>query len=53
MRDEVINKRIKAVRQQLGKNGIGCFVMTKPANVTYTTGFSGDDSWVVVARRKY
>jgi Xaa-Pro aminopeptidase len=25
--------------------------VTKPANVTYTTGFSGDDSWVVITAR--
>ena len=45
---EIIKKRIKTIRRRLKKKNINCLVVTKPANVTYTTGFSGDDSWAVV-----
>jgi len=47
----VLRGRIKAVRQQLSKRNIDCLIVTKPANVTYTTGFLGDDSWVVITYR--
>ena len=51
MSKEVIKKRIKAIRRQLSKGNIDCLIVTKPANVTYTTGFSGDDSWAVITER--
>ncbi len=50
MDDRIIKKRIKAIRNQLNKSRINCLVVTKPANVTYTTGFLGDDSWAVVTK---
>jgi Xaa-Pro aminopeptidase len=50
MNRETIKKRIKAICNQLNKNRISCLVITKPANVTYTTGFLGDDSWAVIAK---
>jgi len=50
MNAETIEKRIRAIRRELGKKGINCLVVTKPANVTYTTGFLGDDSWAVITR---
>ncbi|HEC03193.1 MAG TPA: hypothetical protein ENI81_06605, partial [Phycisphaerales bacterium] len=46
---EVIKKRIRAIRRRLSKKRISCLVVTKPANVTYVTGFMGEDSWAVVA----
>src|SRR4030043_2454679 len=42
----IIKKRVKAIRYQTGKKSL---LVRKPANVTYTTGFSGDDSWVLFA----
>ena len=45
---KVIKKRTKAIRHLLKKKNIACLVVTKVANVTYTTGFLGDDSWAVV-----
>jgi Xaa-Pro aminopeptidase len=48
MTREIIKRRIKAVRRQLNKKKIDCLIVTKPANVTYTTGFSGDDSRAVI-----
>ncbi len=44
-------KRIKAIRIELSKKGINCFIVTKPANVTYTTGFQGEDSWAIITER--
>ena len=50
MNREVIKKRIKAIRRELNKKKINCLIVTKPANVTYTTGFLGDDSWALITR---
>jgi len=50
MNKEVIRKRIRAVRRELKKRGIDCLILTKPANVTYTTGFLGDDSWALITK---
>ena len=47
----VIKERTRAIRQLLDKKNIDCLILTKRANVTYTTGFSGDDSWAVVTGR--
>ncbi len=47
---ESITRRVKAVRTLFGKNHIDALILTKPANVTYLTGFAGDDSWAVVGR---
>ena len=51
MNKDVIKKRIKVIRRELNKKKISCLIATKPANVTYTTGFSGDDSWAVITGR--
>jgi len=51
MNSEIIKKRIKAVRRQLNKKKMDCLIVTKPANVTYTTGFSGDYSWAVITHK--
>jgi Xaa-Pro aminopeptidase len=47
-RKQMVN-RLKAVRVALYKKNIRCLIITKPANVTYVTGFLGDDSWAVIA----
>ncbi len=49
MNKEQITNRLKAVRRVLDKKNIRCLIITKPANVTYATGFLGDDSWAIVA----
>ncbi len=51
MKQEVIKKRIKAIRHQLSQKNINCLIVTEPANVTYTTAFLGDDSWAVITSR--
>jgi Xaa-Pro aminopeptidase len=50
MKSAIIKKRLMAVRCQLTKRKIDCLVLTKPSNVTYATGFSGEDSWAVIAK---
>jgi Xaa-Pro aminopeptidase len=50
MNRDVLKKRIKAIRRELNKKKINCLIVTKPANVTYTTGFLGDDSWAVITK---
>jgi len=55
----IIKRRIKAIRYQLNavrhplreKKQIKSFLVTKPANVTYTTGFLGDDGWALITNR--
>lgn len=49
MNSESITRRVRGVRAQLGNRHCDALVLTKPANVTYVTGFSGEDSWAVVA----
>jgi len=49
MNSKIIKKRIRAIRRRLKKKQINCLILTKPANVTYTTGFLGDDSWAVIS----
>ena len=48
MSKEVIRRRIKAIRRRMSKKRINCLIVTRPANVTYVTGFLGEDSWAVL-----
>ncbi len=50
MNSRVLKKRLKAIRRRLNEKKINCLIVTKPANVTYTTGFLGDDSWAVITK---
>lgn len=52
MNAEIVKKRIKAIRQQLLSKKIDCLIATHPANVTYTTAFSGTDSWALITQRQ-
>jgi len=47
---DVLRKRTMTIRHELNKRKISCLVLTKPANVTYATGFLGEDSWAVIAK---
>lgn len=59
MNVKIIKKRIKTIHSQLNavrhplreKRQIKSLLVTKPANVTYVTGFLGDDSWALIADR--
>jgi Xaa-Pro aminopeptidase len=48
MNRKVIERRIKEIRRELDKKKIRFLLITKPANVTYMTGFLGEDSWAAV-----
>jgi len=49
MNIDIIRKRIRAIRRELDKKKIRFLIVTKPANVTYMTGFLGEDSWAAIA----
>jgi len=50
MNAESIKRRVRATGRQLKSKDIDCLVVTRPANVTYTTGFLGDDSWAIITK---
>ncbi len=50
MKEQVIQKRIRKVRAQLKRAGLDAAILTRGADVTYVTGFLGEDSWAVVTR---
>jgi Xaa-Pro aminopeptidase len=47
---DALRRRTIAIRRVINKKKISCLVLTKPANVTYATGFLGEDSWAVIAK---
>jgi Xaa-Pro aminopeptidase len=51
MKKETIRKRVRSIRRVLGKKDIDCLIVTKPANVSYATGFLGEDSWAAITGR--
>ncbi|UCG58101.1 MAG: aminopeptidase P family protein [Phycisphaerales bacterium] len=51
MNKNKIAKRIMAIRRKLHGTKADCLIVTEPANVTYTTGFMGEDSWAVITKR--
>ena len=51
MSKQILFSRIQLVRAGLHKRRISCLIVTKPANVTYITGFLGDESWAVITTR--
>jgi len=50
MNKDIIRKRIGVIRHELDKKKIRFLLVTKPANITYLTGFLGEDSWAAVAK---
>jgi len=51
MKAKDITRRISNLRTDLLNRHIDALVLTKPASVTYLTGFAGEDSWAVVTGR--
>jgi Xaa-Pro aminopeptidase len=51
MTKKTMKDRLRRIHRLLSKKNVQCLIITKAANVTYTTGFSGDDSWAVIAPR--
>ncbi len=52
MNPKLIARRTRAIRRELDKKKIRLLIVTRPANVTYITGFLGDDSWAAIAGRR-
>lgn len=47
----LLKDRLRKIRRQLGRQDLDVMLISKPANVTYLTGFSGDDSWALLTGR--
>jgi Xaa-Pro aminopeptidase len=45
---KILKRRISIIRQRLARRGIKALLVSMPANVTYLTGFLGDDSWALL-----
>jgi Xaa-Pro aminopeptidase len=52
MSDNNTIRRVQTLRAVLKKQGADALIVTKVANVTYLTGFLGDDSWALVTPRR-
>jgi Xaa-Pro aminopeptidase len=50
MSTEYTTRRVRTVRVELAKSRVDALILTKPADVTYLTGFQGQDSWATVTR---
>lgn len=50
MNERTINSHTRKIRQKLSKADIDCLLVTKTANVSYVTGFLGEDSWAAVTK---
>jgi Xaa-Pro aminopeptidase len=48
MKNEVVRNRTREILKTLRIKRIRCLVITQKANVSYCTGFLGDDSWAVI-----
>jgi Xaa-Pro aminopeptidase len=51
MDKHIYKTRLKVVRAGIARLKADCLIATKPANVTYLTGFTGEDSWAIVLPR--
>jgi Xaa-Pro aminopeptidase len=48
MNDRTLKNRHRRIREGMSRAEVDCLIVTRPANVTYVTGFSGEDSWALV-----
>ncbi|MBN1787345.1 MAG: aminopeptidase P family protein [Sedimentisphaerales bacterium] len=51
MRKEILKQRIKQVKASLADARCQALLITSKADVTYLSGFTGDDSWLIAAGR--
>jgi Xaa-Pro aminopeptidase len=51
MDEKVIKARLRAIGRDMRAGRIDCMIAISVENVRYVTGFSGDDSWAVIAPR--
>lgn len=52
MKPDVTETRLASLRKLMRKESLSWLILTSPANVTYMTGFMGEDSWAVVGMKK-
>lgn len=45
-----VDKRCAALMRAVRRSGCDCLLVTKPENVYYLSGFTGEDSWLVVGK---
>ena len=50
MNTEGRRQRVRIVRAQFRAKGLDGLILTQPENVTYLTGFAGEDSWAIVTK---
>lgn len=50
MNRESTKQRVGTIRSGLRDKGLDGLILTKPENVSYLTGFSGEDSWAIVTK---
>ena len=50
MNREALKRRVRAIGRELKDKGIDCLIVTSPPNVTYSSGFLGDDSWALITK---
>ena len=50
MNAESIVRRVETVRAESARRRIDGLILTKPADVTYLTGFYGEDSWAIITK---
>jgi len=48
----IYKKRVGGIRKILEQKRLGCLLITSCANVTYISGFLGDDSWAVITDKQ-
>ncbi len=46
-----LRKRVEKLRKMLAGQGLDVLIIAGGADVTYLSGFSGDDSWLIVGRK--
>ena len=51
MKNQIFKNRIKQVRQILAEKNFDAAILTISSNISYLSGFTGDDSWLVVTGR--
>ena len=51
MKNDVFRKRVEKVREILKEKNFDALILTGGADVSYLSGFSGGDSWLVLAGR--
>lgn len=51
MKNNIFYKRVKKVRKMLVPKGLDALLVTGAADVSYLSGFSGEDSWLIVGKK--